>query len=295
MVVTEETRSQSPAALEASTHFIRFAHCVSLMNFNDQVILITGSSNGIGKRLAIDLAARGAIVAGCGRSISRLKDTLKEVRRLSPSSTMIGCDVGDSEQVRGMVEKVISDFGKIDVLINNAGIGMRRSFMETDLKTIEDLIRINYLGAVYCAHAALPSMIARQSGHIVNVSSVAGLIGTLNLAAYCASKFALNGWSESLYHELKPLGIHVSVICPGPVDTGFNRDFRESGPKSPPSLIVSAETVVQAVIRVLENKQFEVVLPRSSALMSALKRHLPNLFRAVAHRRFRSHVVLPKK
>ena len=295
MVVTEETRSQSPAALEASTHFIRFAHCVSLMNFNDQVILITGSSNGIGKRLAIDLAARGAIVAGCGRSIPRLKDTLKEVRRLSPSSTMIGCDVSDSEQVRGMVGKVISDFGKIDVLINNAGIGMRRSFMETDLKTIEDLIRINYLGAVYCAHAALPSMIARQSGHIVNVSSVAGLIGTLNLAAYCASKFALNGWSESLYHELKPLGIHVSVICPGPVDTGFNRDFRESGPKSPPSLIVSAETVVQAVIRVLENKQFEVVLPRSSALMSALKRHLPNLFRAVAHRRFRSHVVLPKK
>jgi short-subunit dehydrogenase len=266
-----------------------------MMNFNGQVILITGTSNGIGKRLAIDLAARGAIVAGCGRSIPRLKDTLKEVRRISPSSVMIGCDVGDSEQVRGMVGKVIADFGKIDVLINNAGIGMRRSFIETDLKTIEDIIRINYLGAVYCTHEALPSMIARKSGHIVNVSSVAGLIGTLNLAAYCASKFALNGWSESLYHELKPLGIHVSVICPGSVDTGFNRDFRESEPKSPPNLIVSAETVVQAVIKVLENKQFEIVLPRWLALISAFKRHWPNLFRAIAHRRFRTHVILPEK
>lgn len=266
-----------------------------MMNFNGQVILITGSSNGIGKRLAIDLAARGAIVAGCGRSIPRLKDTLKEVRRLSPSSTMIGCDVGDSEQVRGMVGKVIADFGKIDVLVNNAGIGMRRSFIETDLKTIEDIIRINYLGAIYCAHRALPLMIARKSGHIVNVSSVAGLIGTLNMAAYCASKFALNGWSESLYHELKPLGIHVSVICPGPVDTGFNRDFHESEPKAPPNLIVSAETVAQAVIQILENKQFEVVLPRSLALMSAVKRHWPNLFRAIAHRRFQAHVVLPEK
>jgi len=265
------------------------------MNFNGQVILITGTSNGIGKRLAIDLAARGAIVAGCGRSIPRLKDTLKEVRRISPSSVMIGCDVGESEQVRGVVGKVIADFGKIDVLINNAGIGMRRSFIETDLKTIEDIIRINYLGAVYCTHEALPSMIARKSGHIVNVSSVAGLIGTLNLAAYCASKFALNGWSESLYHELKPLGIHVSVICPGSVDTGFNRDFRESEPKSPPNLIVSAETVVQAVIKVLENKQFEIVLPRWLALISAFKRHWPNLFRAIAHRRFRTHVILPEK
>lgn len=265
------------------------------MDFKDQVILITGASNGIGKRLAVDLAARGAVVAGCGRSITRLKETLKEVRGASPASTMIGCDVSDAEQVQGMVGKLIADFGKIDVLINNAGVGMRKPFIETDLKTIEEIIRVNYLGAVYCTHEALPSMIARKSGHIVNVSSGAGLIGTLNMAAYCASKFALNGWSESLYHELKPLGISVSVICPGPVDTEFSRDFRESEPKSPPNRIVSTEAVAQAVIKVIENKRFEIVLPRWLALLSALKRHLPNLFRAVAHRQFRPHVVSPGK
>ena len=264
------------------------------MDFKDQVIMITGASNGIGRRLAIDLAARGAIVAGCGRSIESLRDTLKEVRRASPSSVMIGCDVSDAEQVHGMVSKIVSDYGKIDVLINNAGIGMRRPFSETDLKIIEDIIRVNYLGAVYCAKKVLPTMIARRAGHIVNVSSGAGLIGTLNMAAYCASKFALNGWSESLYHELKPLGIHVSIVCPGPVATEFSRDFRDSDPKAPPNLIVAAGAVAEAVIKIIENKRFEIVLPRWLALMSALRRHFPNLFRAIAHRRFRAHVVPPE-
>ena len=265
------------------------------MDFKDQVIMITGASNGIGRRLAIDLAARGAIVAGCGRSIERLRNTLKEVRRASPASVMIGCDVSDAEQVQGMVSKIIGDYGKVDALVNNAGVGMRRPFVDTDVRTIEEIIRVNYLGAVYCTKEVLPSMIARRAGHIVNVSSGAGLIGTLNMAAYCASKFALNGWSESLYHELKPLGIDVSIVCPGPVETEFSRDFRDSEPKSPAHLIVSPETVAQAIMAMLENKRFEVVLPRWLAVMASLRRHFPNLFRSMAHRRFRAHVVPPEK
>lgn len=265
------------------------------MDFKDQVIMITGASSGIGKQLALDLAARGAIVAGCGRSIERLRDTLKEARRASPSSAMIGCDVSDAEQVQGMVAKIVADFGKIDVLINNAGVGMRKPFIETDLKTIEEIIRVNYLGAVYCTKAVLPHMIARRTGHIVNLSSGAGLIGTLNMAAYCASKFAMNGWSESLYYELKPLGIDLSIVCPGPVQTEFNHDFRDSEPKAAPNLIVSTEAVAHAVIKVLENKRFEVVLPRWLALMSSLRRHLPKFFRVLAQRRFRRHVALPEK
>jgi short-subunit dehydrogenase len=265
-----------------------------MMDFKDQVILITGASDGIGKRLALDLAARGAVVAGCGRSIARLKETLKEVRRTSPSSTMIGCDVSDAEQVRGMVAKILADFGKIDVLINNAGVGMRRPFMETDLAIVEEIMRVNYLGAVYCAREVLPSMIERRDGHILNISSGAGLMGVLNMAAYCASKFALNGWSESLYYELKPLGVHVSIVCPGSVATDFNRRFRDSEPKSPTGAIIPAETVARAVIDVLESKRFEVVLPRWLALLSSLRRHMPNIFRALAQRRFRRHVVAKK-
>ena len=110
-------------------------------------------------------------------------------------------------------------------------------------------MRINYLGAVYCTHGLLPSMIEWGDGHIVNISSVAGKIGTLNMAAYCASKFAMNGWSESLYHELPPLGAKVSLVCPGPVHTGFSRDFHDSEPQSPPSLFVDSGVVSEAVMQ----------------------------------------------
>jgi uncharacterized protein len=263
------------------------------MDFKDQVVFITGTSSGIGKQLAVDFAARGAIVVGCGRSILRLRETLKEVRRSSPASTMIGCDVSDAEQVRSMVTKILADYGKIDILINNAGVGMRKPFVESKLETIEEMIRINFLGAAYCTHAVLPSMIARKSGHLVNISSGAGKIGTLNMSAYCASKFALNGWSESLYHELKPMGIKVSIVCPGPVATEFNRDFRDTQPKSPPALFVTPEAVCRAVIKALEKNKFEVITPRWLAFLCAVKRHMPNLFRVFAQRKFRQYVARP--
>jgi hypothetical protein len=265
-----------------------------MIDFKDQVVLITGASNGIGKQLAIDFAARGAIVAGCGRSIARLTETLKEVRRASPTSVMIACDVSDAEQVQGMVGKVFEDYGKIDILINNAGVGMRRPFIETPIDTIEMITRTNYLGALYCTHEVLPSMIARGRGHIVNISSGAGKIGTLNMAAYCGSKFALNGWSESLYHELKPLGINVTVVCPGPVQTDFSREFRDTAPKAPRDRIVSAPAVSHAVIEAIEKNTFELIMPRWLALIDALKRHMPNLFLALAQRRFRVHVSKPE-
>jgi uncharacterized protein len=260
------------------------------MDFKDQVVLITGASSGIGKQLAVDLAARRAVVVGCGRSIARLKESLKEVRRHSPSSAMIGCDVSDVEQVRGMVAKVLADYGKIDVLINNAGVGMRKPFVDSELGAVEEMIRINFLGAAYCAHAVLPSMIARKTGHIVNISSGAGKIGTLNMSAYCASKFALNGWSESLYHELRPLGVKVSVVCPGPVRTEFNREFRDTEPKSPPRLLVTPEAVSREIIKVIEKNKFEVITPRWLAFLCALERHMPNLFRVLAQRKFRHYI-----
>ncbi len=263
------------------------------MDFTDQIVLITGASNGIGKQLALDFAKRGSRVIGCGRSIERLKDVLKEVRQSSPASLMMGCDVSDAEQVHAMIGKVLSDYGRVDILINNAGVGMRKPFAETSLATIEEIMRVNYLGAVYCAHELLPSMIARRSGHIVNLSSVAGKIGTLNMAAYCASKFAMNGWSESLYHELKPLGVKVSVVCPGPVHTGFSRNFSDSEPQSPASLFIGPSDVSQAVMRAIERSQFERVMPRSLAALCWLKRLSPGLFRYLAQRRFRVHVKVP--
>ena len=265
------------------------------MNFTNQVVLITGASSGIGRCLAVDFAKRGAVVIGCGRSQERLDRTLNEVRRASPSSTMIPCDVGNRQEVQSMVVKVLADFGKIDILINNAGIGMRKPFAETSVDTIEEIMRTNYLGMVYCTHAVLPSMIARGSGHIVNISSVAGIIGTLNLSGYCASKFAMNGFSECLYYELKPLGIHVSVICPGPVRTDFNRAFAGTKPKAPGFLMLAPETVSRLVIRAIDAKKFEAIMPWSLALICRVARMAPALFRAVALRAFRSYVIARRR
>jgi len=254
------------------------------MDFRNQVILITGASRGIGRTLAIDLARRGATVIGCARSQQGLEETLAKMKRTSPRSTVIPCDVGQRAQVAAMVTKILTAFGRIDILINNAGIGMRQPFVETAIETVEEIMRTNYLGTVYCTHAVLPAMIAKRSGHIVNISSGAGIIGTLNMAGYSASKFAMNGLSESLFHELKPLGIRVSVVCPGPVRTDFNRAFADIPPKSPPFLVVAPEQVSQTVMKTIENRRFEVVMPRWLALVCRFKRLAPSLFRAVFHR-----------
>ena len=122
-----------------------------------------------------------------------------------------------------------------------------------------------------------------------------GKIGTPNMAAYVASKFAMNGFSESLYHELKPLGIHITVVCPGPVKTEFNKAFADRPPKSPRALIMSPEAVSTAVIKAIEAKRFEIVLPRLLAIVCWVKRMTPNVFRAVSHRAFQSRAVALKK
>lgn len=196
------------------------------MSFKNQVVLITGASNGIGRRLAIDLAKKGAIVIGCGRAQGRLQETLAEMRRASPSSTVVPCDVGDREQVRAMVRNVLAEFGKIDILINNAGIGMRKPFVETSLDTIEEIMRVNYLGTVYCTHEVLPSMIAKRSGHIVNISSVAGKIGALNMAPLLCVEVRPPGTDGKPLPRTEAAGDRYLRHLPGSRANEFQPPFR---------------------------------------------------------------------
>jgi short-subunit dehydrogenase len=254
------------------------------MDFKDQVALVTGASSGIGQRVAIDLAARGANVVGCSRSLEKLQDTAHELKRYSSSSTVMVCDVSAPEQVKEMVERVLSQFGRIDILINNAGFGAYQSFAESSIDSIESMLRTNYLGTVYCTKEVLPSMIARRSGHIANISSVAGKIATPNMASYCATKFALMGLSESLYHELKPLGIHVSVICPGPVRTKFRLLFDDLAPNASAFVVLDAAAVSQAIVKAIETERFEVVMPRVLAFVCFLKGLMPGFIRFLTSR-----------
>lgn len=263
------------------------------MDFKNRVALVTGASSGIGRRLAVDLAARGATVVGCARSRERLEETANELKRQGGRSEMLVCDVGDPAEVKAMIDGVLARFGRIDILVNNAGFGSYRSFAEEPVESIESMLRTNYLGTVYCTKAALPSMLARRSGSIVNISSVSGKIGTPNMAAYSATKFAQIGLSESLYHELEPHGIHVAVVCPGPVRTNFRAAYDERAPEPPSFMVLDAADVSRAVIRAVERQNFEITLPKSLAFACFLKGLMPGLVRFLTSRAFRSRSAAP--
>lgn len=253
------------------------------MDFKNSIALVTGASSGIGRQIALDLAARGATVIASSRSLDRLGETAAEMTRHGGASEIVECDVSDAAAVKRMVGGALAKFGRVDILVNNAGFGGYEPLAETRIETIETMLRTNYLGTVYCTREVLPSMIARRSGAVVNISSVSGIIGTPEMAPYCASKFAQIGFSESLYHELKPHGIHVAVVCPGPVRTNFRRGFDERAPKPPEFTVLDAADVSRAVMRAIEKQKFQVVLPRSLALICYLKGVFPRLVRFLTY------------
>ncbi|HEV2478986.1 MAG TPA: SDR family oxidoreductase [Puia sp.] len=180
--------------------------------FQDKVVVITGGSDGIGKALIEALIPQGAKVATCGRSHDKLYKLQMEYSTVMLHT--VACDVSIEEECRRFIESTIETFGRIDILINNAGISMRALFAECDTKVTRKVMEINFLGAVYCTKYALPSILENK-GTIVGVSSTAGYRGLPGRSAYSASKFALQGWLESLRTELLHSGVNVMWVCPG--------------------------------------------------------------------------------
>jgi short-subunit dehydrogenase len=261
---------------------------VALFDFKNAVALVTGASSGIGRQIAIDFAARGATVVASSRSLERLQGTAAELKRYGGASAVVECDVSDAAAVKRMVEAALKQFGRVDILVNNAGFGAYQPLVESARETIDAMTATNYLGTVYCTREVLPSMMARRSGAIVNISSVSGIIGTSEMALYCATKFAQMGLSESLYNELKPYGIHVAVICPGPVRTNFRRGFDDLAPHPPEFVVLDPADVSLAVMRAIEKKKFQIIQPKSLAFVCFLKGVFPGLVRFLSDRAVRA-------
>lgn len=230
------------------------------MNVEGAYVLVTGASSGIGEALAYSLTERGATVGLVARRGDRLASVLSRCQMHSPRSRMWVGDLGDLDFAQQVAVEAWDGFGHLDVLVNNAAMPKRRSVDElTDAET-EETMRVNFLSPVRMTLAVLPRMLARRAGWIVNVASLGGRLGIPHEAAYCASKFALTGWSESMWMDLRGSGVEVRLIQPGPIDTEiWDRPGSEAplydGAKEPPSI------VAEGIIGALASDRFEHYLP----------------------------------
>lgn len=191
---------------------------------SDKVVLVTGGGSGIGRSLALRFAAEGYLVVICGRTPDLLEETKCEVQKIGPVESYC-VDVTDSMAVSELVELITQRFGKIDVLVNNAGQALAKPVLETSPAEWKSILDVNLHGTVNCCQAVLPSMIERREGVIINVSSTLGRNAIGFMAAYCASKFAIIGFTQALAAEMKEFGVAVYAVCPGATDTPLHRNI----------------------------------------------------------------------
>jgi 3-oxoacyl-[acyl-carrier protein] reductase len=190
-----------------------------MQTLKGKTALITGGGRGIGRAAAVALAKEGVNLGLIGRSLSNLEKVAEEVKEYDIQFSAAAADVADLESVNKAVEHVTNDLGKIDILINNAGIAKFGGFLELDPEEWENIIRVNLMGVYNVTRAVLPGMIARKAGDIINVSSTAGQKGAPVTSAYSASKFGVLGLTESLMLEVRKHNIRVSALTPSTVAT----------------------------------------------------------------------------
>ncbi len=244
-------------------------------------VLITGASSGLGAALARQLAAHGAVVGLIARRRDRLGEVLADCQRVSPGSAMWVADLADTSAVGELALQAWNVLGGIDVLVNNAAIPKRRVVTALDPDEVEAVMRVNFFAPMRLTLALLPGMLERGSGVIVNVSSVGGRLGIIHETAYCASKFALCGWSEAMAVDLHGTGVSVKLIEPGPVDTEIwdqpgSEEPLYQGPK------VSADVVAAGIIAALGSDRFEHYVPDMKAVVDAKNADLDAFIAGVA-------------
>ncbi len=195
------------------------------MNLDGKNAIVTGGTKGIGRAIAEELLRAGASVCIAARHEDELNDAVRELKRTG-KGRLVGtvCDVRDYEQVKALVRHAIRELGGLDILINNAGIGVFEKVEDTPPENFRAVLETNLFGVFYCCHEAIPQMKKRGGGYIINISSLAGINPHPEMAAYNASKFALNGFSEALMQEVRHDNIRVSYIMPGSVNTEFAGD-----------------------------------------------------------------------
>ena len=191
------------------------------MNYKGKAAVVTGGTKGIGRAVAEALAEEGLNVCVGARNLDEVQQAVRELEGAGASATGAACDVRVYEEVEALVAHAVEEFGGVDVLVNNAGVGLFKTVEETSPEEFRAVLETNLFGVFYGCRAAIPEMRKRGGGYIVNVSSLAGANPHPRMAAYNASKFALNGFSEALMQEVRHERIKVSYVMPGSVNTEF--------------------------------------------------------------------------
>jgi NAD(P)-dependent dehydrogenase (short-subunit alcohol dehydrogenase family) len=245
------------------------------MNLDGAVVVVTGASSGIGEAVSRRFARGAARVVLAARRVERLQTLERSIAGRGGEALAVRCDVTSRDDIDALVDTARERFGRIDVLVNNAGIPGGGAFRSLDAARIERIVDVNVLGAMRTTKAFLPMFLEQGSGHIVNVASLAGRFATPGSSVYGATKHAVVAFGESLAYELEPFGIRVTTVNPGFTRTeGFPQD------DIPRPFVMSADRVARTIVDVVANDRGpEVSLPRWLGAMQVFRVLTPPLYR----------------
>lgn len=250
------------------------------MKLKDKVIVITGASSGIGKALAFEFAARGSKVVLAARSEEKLQQIAEEIGKKHEMPIILKTDVSRENDCKNLILAAQESHGRIDVLINNAGISMRALFADTNIDVLKKLMDVNFWGTVYCTKYALPYLL-QSKGSVVGVSSIVGFKGLPGRTGYSSSKFAMHGFLETLRIENLKKGLHVLIACPGFTasnirNTALDGDGKQQG-ESPRTeeKMMTAEEVAKHIANAVEKRKRTLILTSQGKMTVFLNKFLP--------------------
>ena len=261
---------------------------------NSKRVFITGAGSGLGKALALRFAREGWRVAATDRKLETVEHTLKEVQAAGGSGFAMVCDVTSEESFAAVAARLNSEWGGLDVVVNNAGVATAGTVLDSPIKQWQWVLDINLLGCVRGSRAVIPMMTAQGSGHIVNIASFAGIANPPAMASYNAAKAAVISLSESLRFEVEPQGVNVSVVCPSFFKTNLLATSRsgggvESAANTAPQMekivqklmeksTITADGVAEAIFNAVRDQRFLVLAHADDRKRALIKRLSPELY-----------------
>lgn len=230
----------------------------------DKIVVVTGGSGGLGEQIAYEAAKQGAIVVVCARRIFQIGKVKEKCEELSGRQAhAFQLDVANYQDIDEVVDKIYQQVGNIDVLVNCAGFGLFKDFVDTKFETAKQMFQVNVLGLMYLTQKVAIEMVKVESGHIINVASQAGKMATPKSSVYSATKFAVIGFSNALRLELKPVNVSVTTVNPGPVATDF---FAEADPTgqylgSLGNLVIEPTELAKKIVKAMGTRKREINEP----------------------------------